>query len=240
LPFLRRQLEFPRSIQEIHTKESFMASLLHILASPRPESYSTRLANAFLETYRKASPQDRVETLDLFKAEIPPFAAPQAKGKYAVMSGQAPRDDGEAAWKTVIETINYFKRFDKYVLSCPMWNFAIPYRLKQYIDIIVQPGLTFTFSPDKGYSGLMSGRPVQLLLARGGSYQQGNPLETYDFQEPYLRTILGFIGITDVRAVTIQGTGQDKTEKFAADFRAAIAAAQEAAPEFAGNVALTV
>jgi FMN-dependent NADH-azoreductase len=210
------------------------------VASPRGESYSTRLANAFLETYRQARPQDRIETLDLFRAEIPPFAAPQAKGKYAVMSGQTPRDEAEAAWKTVIETINHFKRFDKYVLSCPMWNFGIPYRLKQYIDVIVQPSLTFAFSPDKGYSGLVTGRPLLLLLARGGAYGSGNPLETYDFQESYLRTVFGFIGFTDVRAVTIQNTMQDKTEKFAADLRQAIAAAQDAAHEFAGESAMLV
>ena len=146
----------------------------------------------------------------------------------------------KTAWKTVIDTINYFKRFDKYVISSPMWNFGIPYRLKQYIDVIVQPSLTFSFSPEKGYTGLMTGRPMQLLLVRGGAYQPGNPLETYDFQESYLRVIFGFIGFTDVRAVTIQNTMQDKTEKFAADLRTAIAAAQDAAHEFAGDQALLV
>lgn len=218
-----------------------MASLLHIVASPRGESYSTRLAKAFLETYRKASPQDRIETLDLFKADIPPFTAPQAKAKYAVASGQAPRDEAEAAWKPVIETINYFKRFDKYVISSPMWNFNIPYRLKQYIDVIVQPSLTVSYSPEKGYTGLVTGRPMQLLLARGGIYQPGNnPAETFDFQESYLRVIFGFIGFTDFRTVTIQGTSQDKSEKFATDLKAAIAAAQDAAHEFAGDQALLV
>ncbi len=217
-----------------------MASLLNIVASPRSESYSTRLANAFLDIYRQVRPKDRIETLDLFRSEIPPFAAPQAKGKYAVMSGQAPRDEAEVAWKTVIDTINHFKRFDKYVLSCPMWNFGIPYRLKQYIDVIVQPSLTFAFSPERGYTGLVTGRPLMLLLARGGVYQPGNPLETLDFQESYLRTIFAYIGFTDIRSVAIQGTLQSKPEQLERDLQKAIAAARDAAHEFAEETALLV
>ena len=119
-----------------------MSKLLHILASPRVESYSTRVAKAFLDSYRRAQPDDHIDVLDLARADIPPFHAPQAKAKYAVAAGQAPRDEAEAAWQPVIKTINHFKVFDKYVLSSPMWNFGVPYRLKQYIDVIVQPSLT--------------------------------------------------------------------------------------------------
>ena len=79
-----------------------MAKLLHILASPRVESYSTRVAKAFLDSYRHARPEDRIEVLDLFQADIPPFHAPQAKAKYAVIAGQTPRDEAEAAWQPVI------------------------------------------------------------------------------------------------------------------------------------------
>ena len=131
-----------------------MAGLLHIVASPRVESYSTRVAQAFCDSYRQARPDDQIEVLDLFKADIPPFHAPAAKAKYAVAAGQPPRDEAEAAWKAVIQTVDHFKRFDKYVLSCPMWNFSIPYRLKQYIDVIVQPSLTVSFSPGKATRGL--------------------------------------------------------------------------------------
>jgi FMN-dependent NADH-azoreductase len=217
-----------------------MANILHIVASPRSESYSTRLAGAFLDAYREARPEDRIETLDVFRADIPPFYAPAAKAKYAVAAGQAPRDEAEAAWRPVIEAINHFKRFDKYVLSSPMWNFGVPYRLKQYIDVIVQPSLTVAYSPEKGYTGLVTGRPMMLLLARGGVYRSGNPLETFDYQETYLRCIFGFIGFTDIRTVAIQGTLQNKAEQVEADMRKAIAAAREAAHEFAGEMALTV
>jgi FMN-dependent NADH-azoreductase len=210
-----------------------MANLLHILASPRVESYSTRVAKAFLDSYRQSRPGNRVEALDLHKAGIPPFYAPQAKAKYAVMTGQTPRDEAEAAWLPVVETIDHFKKFDAYLLSCPMWNFGVPYRLKQYIDVIVQPSLTVSFSADKGYTGLVTGKPLMLILARGGVYREGNPCETSDFQETYLRGIFGFIGFTDIRAVHIQGTMQNSPEQVEADTRKAIAEAAAAAKELA-------
>ncbi len=209
-----------------------MASLLHIVASPRAESYSTRLANQFVSAYRQAHPQDAIEQLDLFTAEIPPFLAPQAKAKYAVLGGQTPTSEAEIAWNEIIETIDRFKRFDKYVLSSGMWNFGTPYRLKQYIDVIVQPGLTFAFSPGKGYSGLVTGKPLMLLLASGGVYKPGNPTETHDFLEPYLRGIFGFIGFTDVKSIRIQGTLQNKPEQIESDLQAAQAAAASAAKGF--------
>lgn len=209
-----------------------MTQVLHILASPRAESFSTRVAEAFLNSYRQARPDGRVEVLDLHTADIPPFSAPQSKAKYAVMAGKAPRDEAEAAWLPVIETINHFKKFDAYVLSCPMWNFSVPYRLKQYIDVIVQPSLTVAFSPEKGYTGLVTGKPLMLILARGGAYQQGNPCETFDFQETYLRGIFGFIGFTDVRVIHIQGTLQNSPEQVEADSRQAIDEAIAAARTF--------
>ncbi len=197
------------------------------------------MAKAFLNSYRQARPEDHIEVLDLFQADIPPFYAPQAKAKYAVSAGQAPRDEAEAAWQPVIRTINHFKGFDKYVLSSPMWNFGVPYRLKQYIDVLVQPSLTVAFSPEKGYTGLVTGKPLMLILARGGAYPAGNPIETFDFQEPYLRCIFGFIGFTDIRTIYIQGTMQGP-EQVEAATRKATAEAINAAKEFAGEVAMQV
>ena len=160
-----------------------MATILHIVASPRSESYSSRLAGAFFEAYREARPNDRIETLDVFQADIPQFYAPQAKAKYAVTAGLAPRDDAEAAWQPVVEAVNHFKRFDMYVVSSSMWNFGVPYRLKQYIDVIVQPSLTFAASA-QGVTGLVTGRPLMLLLARGGFTGQATRRRPSTFRKP--------------------------------------------------------
>ena len=103
-----------------------MAKLLHILASPRVDSYSTRVAKAFLNSSRQARPGDQIEVLDLFQADIRPFHAPQAKAKYAVMGGQAPCDEAQAAWTPVIDAINHFKEFDKYVFPVRCGTSAFP------------------------------------------------------------------------------------------------------------------
>lgn len=190
------------------------------------------MAEAFVAAYRETHPQDEVERLDLFQAPIPDFLAPQAKAKYAVMQGRRPSGPDETAWTKVIETIEHFKRFDKYVVSSGMWNFGPPYRLKQYIDVIVQPGMTFAFSPEKGYSGLVNGKLLALVLASGGVYQPGNPVESFDFLEPYLRGVFGFIGFADIDVIRIQGTLQNSPQQIESDLQSAIAAAIEAAKRF--------
>jgi FMN-dependent NADH-azoreductase len=184
-----------------------MAKILHIRSSPRGnDSFSTRAAEAFLTSFLAAHRDYQSETLDLFNAAIPDFRAPAAKAKYAVMAGQAPVGEAEQAWKVVIDTINHFKSASAYVVSSPMWNFNIPYRLKDYIDVICQPGLTFSYSPQTGYTGLVTGRPVLLVLARGGAYGGGTGAEAYDHQVGYLKTIFGFMGFTDIRTVLIEPT----------------------------------
>lgn len=184
-----------------------MPKILHIQASPRGnESFSTRAAEAFLASFAAAHKGYQIETLDLFRAPIPEFRAPAAKAKYAVMSGREPEGEAEEAWRPVIDAIRQFKSAAVYVVSAPMWNFSIPYRLKNYIDVITQPGLTFRFSPQTGYTGLVTGRPVVLVLARGGAYGSGTGGEAYDHQVTYLRTFLGFIGFTDIRTVLVEPT----------------------------------
>ena len=117
-----------------------MAKLLYIKASPRGErSFSTRAADAFVAAYKNANADDAIEELDLFKAQIPEFDAAATEGKYAIMYGKEGSDASKAAWKRVVAVIDYFKSFDKYVLAVPMWNFGLPYKLKLYLDTIIQP-----------------------------------------------------------------------------------------------------
>jgi FMN-dependent NADH-azoreductase len=92
---------------------------------------------------------------------------------------------------------------DVLVLATPMHNFGVSASLKAWIDQIVRPGLTFSYS-DKGPLGLVRDKKAVLVLARGGIYAEG-PMKPYDFQEPYLRTVLGFIGMTDVEVIRIEG-----------------------------------
>jgi FMN-dependent NADH-azoreductase len=87
-----------------------------------------------------------------------------------------------------------------------MWNFGIPYKLKHYFDVIVQPG--YTFSAENGnYKGLAGGKPICVIYARGGSFADDSP---FDFQKKYLDFILGFIGFTDIKSIICQPTLRDE------------------------------
>jgi len=93
---------------------------------------------------------------------------------------------------------------DLLVISTPMWNFGIPSALKAWIDLVVRPGRTFRYDSG-GVDGLASGKKAILVLASGGVFSDG-PWRPFDFVEPYLRHILGFIGIADVQTVRAEGT----------------------------------
>ena len=187
--------------------------LLHIEASPRKEaSASSRVADAFVTAYRRLHPDHVVERLALFEQPLPAFGAEGAEQKTdqvldLVGGGGGIEATGE--WAGVMREVERLASADKVLLSAPMWNFSIPYPLKHYIDLICQPGLTFRVDAH-GYVGLVTGKPLQLVLASGGSYPAGFPLETHgtatDFQRPYLEHVARFIGFEDIRAIRIERT----------------------------------
>ncbi len=108
-----------------------MSKVLYIKASPMGKlSYSTAVADAFVEAYKKSHPKDQVKTIDLFSAKLPEFDFVAASGKYKIMRGKPHSPEEKQAWDKVVATIAEFKDADKYVLAVPMWNFSIPYRLK--------------------------------------------------------------------------------------------------------------
>ena len=181
-----------------------MAKILYIEASPRKSrSASIAVARQFIESYRARKPDDTIETLDLWQAALPRFDNETIDAKYAILHGQPHSPEQAKAWQAVEKLAAQFKAADKYVISTPMWNFGIPYMLKHYIDVLVQPGLTFTYSPTEGYKGLVTGKPVVAIYARGGSYPAGTPGEAYDMQSRYLSLVLGFIGLTDIRPIMV-------------------------------------
>ncbi len=184
-----------------------MSKVLYIKASPMKErSYSISTADAFAKAYKKTHPNDEIKVLDLFLVNLPAFDFVAASGKYKIMHGKPHSPEEKAAWDKVVAVIEEFKSADKYVFAVPMWNFSIPYRLKHYIDILVQPGLTFTVDSSGNYKGLVIGKPVFVAYARGGEYPAGSPSEAFDLQKKYFELILGFIGLTDVRSVTVEPT----------------------------------
>jgi FMN-dependent NADH-azoreductase len=186
-----------------------MNRLLYIESSPRKKrSSSIEVARRFLDAYRESHPNDSIETIDLWQKEIPPFDGDVIDAKYAVMHGQSHTEAQRKAWRAVEQMIVEFKQADRYLFSLPMWNFNIPYKLKHYFDVIVQPSYTFSFSPAEGYKGLVTGKSVVLIYSRGGAYGPGTGSEALDLQKTYMETILKFIGFTDIRSIIIEPTLQ--------------------------------
>lgn len=208
-----------------------MKKILHIQASPREGSTSLQVAAEFLKGLASGAQAPIVETLDLFDGSLPQFHAPEASAKYRVLAGEPLEDEAARAWSRVIAVVDQIKSADIVLVSCPMWNFGIPYTLKQYFDVIVQPGLTFSYSPEEGYSGLLRGKTAVLILSRGGSYEPGTETESLDMQKPYLELILGFMGIVDIRTVVLQPTLQEGPEVAAEKTRRAIEQARSIAAE---------
>ena len=183
-----------------------MSKLLYIESSPRKErSKSIAVANAFLDEYKMSHPDDEVATLDLWNTSLPEFDGFTIDAKYQVLHGQDFTPEQQQAWQAVVDVCETFKSADKYVISLPMWNFGIPYKLKHYIDVIAQPGQTFSFDPATGYSGLVTGKPVLVIYARGGAYGS-DEAKGMDMQKGYMDLLLGFIGFTDVHSLLVEPT----------------------------------
>ncbi|MBN1805209.1 MAG: NAD(P)H-dependent oxidoreductase [Sedimentisphaerales bacterium] len=210
-----------------------MSNLLYIQASPRGQrSYSVVVTNAFIEAYKQNNPDDQVDMLNVFDEPIPDFNGLAVQAKYTILHGKSHSKEEQQAWKNIEQVIERFTSADKYVLAAPMWNFSIPYRLKQYIDILVQPGYTFSYSPEVGYQGLVSGKPLLAVLARGGEYPQGGRAEAADLQKKYIELIFGFIGFTDIRSVIVEPTLQSGPQVADAKRRQAIDKVKKIAEDF--------
>lgn len=182
-----------------------MKKILHIIASPRGDaSQSTGLANAYLETLKGESPDLVIDILDLWQEKLPEFDGDKAAAKMTFFGVGQMDEPRQSAWDQVVEITSRFSSADAYVLSVPMWNGGIPYKLKQYIDIITQPGLLFGFDPAAGYSGLLEGKAASVFYT-AGVYGPGAPVEFgADHHSTYLAWWLNFIGVKEVETVRFQ------------------------------------
>ena len=179
-----------------------MKNILFIQSSPRgSESYSHKVAQSIVDRLMKRHPNANVAARNLAE-NPPPHVGPAFVG--GLWSQPEQRTPDQAAAMAVSDAlIDELAAADLVVFAVPMHNFGPPSTLKAWIDHVVRAGRTFAYS-DKGPEGLLKGKRALLVLARGGVYSNG-PAKPLDFQEPYLRTILGFIGITDIDVVHVEG-----------------------------------
>lgn len=209
--FVKYLYIFPTAAQCVFRREKTLTSLLHIHASPKgARSASLRLATAFIDEARQLEPGLSVDRLDVFTEDLPEFGRDAAEAKFAPIFGEDRTSAQQAAWASVLAQIQRFDAADRIVLSTPMWNFSIPYRLKHYFDLIMQPRVTFTFDRQRMvHWGLLRNRPVQLLLTRSSVL----PGDFIDFQLPYLKFAFEFIGLRDISALAAWRTTRPSAEE---------------------------
>ncbi|TCP58099.1 FMN-dependent NADH-azoreductase [Tumebacillus sp. BK434] len=185
-----------------------MATVLYITANPKPEdqSFSLSAGRAFVNEYREANQNDEVIELDLFQANIPQIDPDVFAGWGKLQTGaafDALSADEQAKVGRLGELVDQFVAADKYVFVTPMWNFSFPPVVKAYIDAICVAGKTFRYT-ENGPVGLLGGKKALHIQARGGFYSEG-PAAEVELGDRFLRTVLGFVGITDVNTLAIEG-----------------------------------
>lgn len=189
-----------------------MKQILLVTSSPRgAASYSSKVAHALIDKLRADAPTATVAVRDLAREPLPHIDEGFATGRVQ------PADGLSAAQRVALArsdaVVQEFLAADVIVIASAMINFGVSSTLKAWVDHLARPGLTFRYS-EKGPEGLAKGKKVYLVQARGGVYSDG-PAKALDFQEPYLRGVLGFLGVTDVETILVEGVafGPEAAEK---------------------------
>ena len=210
-----------------------MAKLLHIESSPRKErSHSIAVAREFVAAYASAHAGAAVDTWDLWAPaeQLPEFDGAAITAKYAALGGAAHSPPEAEAWRTIGRSADRLKAADVILISSPMWNFGVPYKLKHLIDVVTQPGLTLRFDPvAHALTGTVPAKVAVVVSARAGSYGAGSPWAAMDMEAPYLQKWLNFVGVADVRHVYVEPTASPDAAAAARDKAVAEARALAAA-----------
>jgi FMN-dependent NADH-azoreductase len=176
-----------------------MNRILQINSSARIEgSQSTLLASRIVERLRAASPEAEVVLRDLSRRPHPALDEAGLQALFAPVGLRTPAQAARVALDDAL--IAELQAADAVVIGVPMYNFGVSAQLKNWIDAISRAKVTFRYT-EQGPEGLLKGKKVYLALTRGGQYRD-TPADT---QVPYLKTVLGFLGMTDLQFVYAEG-----------------------------------
>lgn len=181
--------------------------LLRIDSSARRSSVTRKLTTKFAETWKKENPGGQVTERDLSTTALPLITDDWVEGASVDPAQRTPAHNQALSASDVL--IDELMAADTIVIGAPMCNFSIPFPLKAGIDHIVRRSQTFSYGPE-GPKGLLTGKNVFVITSRAGAYGPGSPMEKADFQEPYLRFILGFVGISDVTFIHAESQGREE------------------------------
>lgn len=192
-----------------------MAQVLMIKANNRPaeQAVSVKLYEEFLKAYQDSHPEDEIVELNLFEEHLPYFDQSMMTGLYKDANGMEQTEEEKAAADIANGYLNQFLAADKIVFAFPLWNFTIPAQLLTYLFYLNQAGKTFKYTAE-GPVGLVTGKKVALLNARGGIYSEG-PAASIEMSLNYVRNQLNFLGIQDLHTVVVEGHNQfpDRAEE---------------------------
>jgi FMN-dependent NADH-azoreductase len=180
-----------------------MSQLLSVSSSlSGPGSKSGQIASEFIDAWRAGHPGTKLVARDLGASPVPHLTGERLG---AVFTPREKRSAHQQATVAEIDAlIEEVEAADTIVIAAPMYNFTISSTLKAWIDHITRAGRTFRYTAD-GPEGLLKNKRVFVVTGRGGVYTGDSPMKSYDFQEPYLRTILGFLGLDDVTFIHVEG-----------------------------------
>ena len=181
-----------------------MPTLLHIDSSPLyGRSVSRELTAAFVSQWEASHPGQRVVYRDLNATAIPPVTEEWVD---AVNTPEETRTRQQTALLWLSDSLlAELEQTNEYVIGVPMHNFGVPSALKLWIDQIARVGRTFTYA-DGTPKGLLVGKKAIFIIATGGIYDAQTKMASFNFVEPYLRSVFGFLGVKDATFLTAGGT----------------------------------
>lgn len=204
-----------------------MAHLLHIDASPRGErSHSRRMTREFVEQWKQQHPNDMIAYRDVGRNPIPHVDEPWIAAAFSPPEQHTPQL--QEAIRFSDQLVDEFLAADIYVIGVPMYNFSVPSGFKAYIDQIVRIGRTVAYEPNEVadvYKPLVLGKKMFIIEARGDSgFEPGGRYEKMNYHDPYLITVFGFMGITDITFIHVEkeAYGEHKLAESIANARAKI------------------
>lgn len=181
-----------------------MSTLLHIDSSPLyGQSVSRELTGAFVAQWKSAHPNGTVLDRDLYATPIPPIDAEWVGAAFTPEQARTPQQNQRLALSDSL--FAELDQADELVFGVPMHNFGVPSVLKLWIDQIARVGKAFSYA-NGAPKGLITGKKATFIIATGGSYDAHTQMASFNFVEPYLRSVFGFLGLTDVSFLTAGGT----------------------------------
>jgi FMN-dependent NADH-azoreductase len=208
-------------------------NVLHIQSSPRGDkSNSIALTKAFIAASKKLFPDIDEDVLNVWDQDLPEFDGASIQAKYKAIKREPMTDAESRTWKRILELMGRFQRANRIVLGLPMWNFSIPYKLKQLIDLTAQRNYLFTYD-GKVYGPMLDIPKALVVYTRGSTYRDNSPIPlSFDHQAPYIDFWLRMIGVRELRSVIVDNAWNLDEAESAASLAAGKHSVEEIARDF--------